>query len=427
MFPGGADPKDGQGAISSLPQNVSPDQRIQRWVDLVQQGAPVEQIHQAEMEVAQILQQQPFAIRQQLPFFQQLVKKLDATQAFQQFRLPGRDRVVVDKRDQHDQGKPAEAAKEAVKDAAKEKATKEAKEKSVKDAAGELRLHEGRLVRHKEKSYVNYLGERSDGQRHGGLDQEAASDRVERMFSAFERLVVARFEDGKKVAKESPDGKARFLAKTDGQWRDFFKGFLDRTVQKKALLADIRDFLFRGIVSKGTKGVFIGDINFASGRVEKFVRFSVLAEALAKLRALSPGDAVGRGMLEGMTGEELMYLALAVSRARDFAASMLPSQGKFMGGRAEAAAAEALGIPIDQHLRQKAKSMRGRKGGLFAGDLLGDDVPEDLPYRFIPWWQWGNLKQQGPRRWVTAVFYGSLLVMAIIGIAAVTLRLLSGV
>lgn len=424
MFPGSADPtKDAQAPLSQLSASLTPEQRIQRWIDLVQQGAPLDQIQQAEMQVAEAFKEAPFVLRQQLPFFQQLVRKLDATQAFQQFRLPGRERVVVDRRDQPEQGKPAKPAEEAAKDAAKGDAKKEAKEK-IREAAGELRLAEGRLVKQKERPYANYLGDRAEGGRTGGLEQQAAAERVERMLSAFERMVVARFEEGKKVAKESPDGKPKFLEKTTDQWRDFFKNFLDRTVQKKALLSDIREFLLRGIVAKGEKGIFIGDMQFASGRVEKFVRFSLLAEALAKLKAMAPGDAVSKGMLGSLTGEELMYLALAVSRARDMATSMLPQQGKFMGSRAEAAAAEALGIPLDQQAHQKARSLRGRKGGLFAGDLLGEHVPEELPSQFIPWWQWGNLKHHGPNRWVTAVFYGTLFILSLIGAGVLTARLL---
>lgn len=438
MFLGGAIPtKDAQNQVGSLSSDLSTQQRIQHWVDLVGKGAPIEEIHQAEMELAKALNQEPFAIREQIPFFQQIVRKLDATRAFQHFRLPGRDRVVEDKREQHEQGKPAESVKDAAKEisknvASKEAAKDEAKESMEKDKSGhskgEMRLQEGRLVKQKEKGYANYLADRSDVSRRGSeLNQDAASERVEKMLSAFERMVIARFEGGRKIAEDCLDGRAKFLAKSEGQWREFFKSFIDRTVQKKALLSDISEFLFRGFVSKGTKGVFIGDINFANGRIEKFVRFSIFAEALAKLKALVPGEAVAKGALGGLSGEDLMYLALAVSRARETMTSMMPAQGKFIGGRAEAAAAEALGIPIDMHLRQKAKGLRGSKGGLLKGRFLGDEEPDDLPYQFIPWWQWGNLKQQGPKRWITAVFYGTLFIMTIIGLVAMTVRLLGGI
>lgn len=418
--------KAGQGQVESVPQGLSIEQRVQRWVELMEQGAPAEQIQQAQTELDQAREQQPFVIRKQIPLFQQMVRKqLDARHAFQHFHLSG-GRVVEDRRDQRPPGAPADAAKESAKEGAKREAKEpKGKGKVAKEGAGGIKLHDGRLVRLKEKGYQNFLGDRSGSDRRV-LDQEVASERVERMISAFERMILARFEGGKKIAPESPDGKACFRAKTAGEWRDFFAAFTDRLVPKKALLADIREFLLRGLVAKGEKGIFIGDINFANGRIEKFVRFSILAEALARLRALVPGDAVAKGSLGSLVGEELMYLALAVSRARDAAASMLPTQGKFVGGRAEVAAAEALGISLDQHLQQKARGLRGRRSGLFGGDLLGEGEPGELPSQFIPWWQWGNLKQAGPRRWVTAAFYGTLLALSLIGIGALTVRLLGG-
>lgn len=109
-----------QGSQPPVTQPLSTEQRIQTWIELVEQNAPAEQIQKAEADVAEALQRQPFEIRQQLPFFQKMAKKaLGATRAFQQFRLPGRERVVVDRREQF-QGEPKEAAKDAAKQAAKD-------------------------------------------------------------------------------------------------------------------------------------------------------------------------------------------------------------------------------------------------------------------------------------------------------------------
>lgn len=412
-------PEDKQSVSSAL----STDQRIQNYFQLIEQGAPAAEIQAAELGIAEALKQQPFEIKQQLPFFQQLVKKLDASNAFQQFKLPGRDKVVVDRREEPSKGKPEEAAKKDIEKTVHDKKA-EAKEKS-KEAAAEMRLHEGKLVKHKERTWTNFLGDRNAAR--GGLEREAASKQVERLLSAFEQMVIERFENGKKIAQETEGGKPKFLEKTEAQWKQFFQAFLQRTVQKKILLSEIRDFLLRGLISKGNKGIVIGDINLNNGHIEKFVRFSILAEALAKLKAMVPGDAFGKGVLGQLTGEELMYLALAASRGREYAASMLPTHGKFVGGKAEAQAAEALGIPLDAHLRQKAKTLRGRRsGGLFSGDLLGEGKPEELPYQFIPWWHWGNLSGRGKLKWVTAVFYGSLLAISLIGIAMLTWRILGG-
>lgn len=427
-------PQDDKSSVSPAAQNVSVRDSLQKWMDLVHQGAPAEQIQQAEMQFQEVVKQHPFELAQQLPFFQNLVKKLDAVMAFQQFRLPGKDRVIDDRRDQF-QGEPAEkaaketakeAVKDAVKDAAKDAAKKEGG-KSAKEEASSLLMKDGKLVSAKDRAYANYLAARD--KLGGGAEQKAAAERVDQMLTAFEKMVVARFEQGRQVAHESADGKPHFLPKTEAEWKAFFKNFLDRTVQKKVLFDEIQDFLMRGVITRGEKGIFIGDMRLTDGRVEKFIRFSIFAEALAKLKAMLPGDAVRAEMLGKLTGEELMYLALAASRGRDFIASMLPTQGKFMGGQAEARAAEALGLPVDAQLAQKAKHLRARHGGGggFGGFFEKDAEPEELPYQFIPWWSWGNLARPGPTRWITRVFYGALLIMSIMGIVAVTLRILKGV
>jgi len=421
MFPGGTDQTKGGGSqVGASQSSLSLEQRLQRWMELRDAGAPFEQIQAAEIEVAEAIKKAPFEIASKLPFFQQMAKKLDASQAFQQFRLPGRELVVVDRREAREGGKPAKEGDSSAKEAGKK-----AQEGKAKRIFRELRLKDGRLVKLKDASSAKGPGDTRGAGASGGLEQQAATERVERMLSAFERMVVARFEEGRQVAKESPDGRPSFLAKSEGQWRDFFKAFLSRTVGKKALLSEIREFLFRGLVSKGAKGVVIGDLSFTSGRVEKFVRFSILAEALARLRSMVPGESLARGALAQLTGEELMYLALAAARAKEFAFSAQEAQGRFMGSRAEAEAAAALGIPLEHQLRQKARSLRGRKGS--GRGLTGDEgISEDLPYRFVPWWSWGNLARPGRLRWVTAVFYGSLLAMAILGIAMMTWRLLGG-
>ncbi len=408
--------------------SVHAEQSLQKWMDLVQRGASAEELQKAETELAEAMQKSPFEVAQRMPFFLKLVQKLEGNKAYQQFHLPGSDRVVVDRREQFE-GRPEQPADDAGKKAAEETARETAKEATREKGEElkkkpEMRMRQGKLV--KDKGRMASLAARGAGP---GADQGAATARVERMLSAFERMVIARFEKGAQVAKESADGKAHFAAKTEGQWKQFFKNFLSRTVKKRALLNDIRSFLMRGAVAKGGKGVAIGDMHFSSGRVEKFVRFSILAEALAKFAAMKPGEMMGKGALKDLTGEELMYLALAASRGREFATTKKPEQGRFMGGKAEALAAQKLGLTLDDQLREKARRMRqGKKGGSGAfGDLLGEHIyGEDAPTRFIPWWHWANITQfGGKRRWVSLVFYASLILVALMGIIAMTVRLIS--
>jgi hypothetical protein len=405
VFPGGRD--ESQAPLSSHLSTLSPEQSIQRWIELVRQGAPLEQIQEAEYEVAQHLRQQPFRIKKQIPHFLKQAKKLAASKAFREIRL--RDRVIQDRREQF-RGEPKKAAEEAVKEEAKR-------------AAAELQVKEGKLVQPRERPWVT--AER--GLAREGLEQRAATERFEKLLTAFEKMVLARFEKGKEIEKRCPEGKARFAGKTAKEWSQFFRSFLHRTVKRRALLSEIRDFLFRGLVTKGGKNIFIGDMRMASGRVEKFVRFSILAEALAKFRGMLPGDAFGKGLLGKLTGEELLYLALAATR-REYEFARQPEPGRFMGVRAEAEAARALGIPLDEQLRQKARHLRGRRGKGMFGALLEEEEgpPEEIPYRFVPWWHWGNLTRPGKFRWATVVFYGSLLAIALLGIALMTYRLLGG-
>jgi len=383
------------------------EQRIQNWVRLVEEGAPREEVERAEKEVAQALRTRPFEIKQRLPFFQKMAKALRGRQAFQQFRLTG-GRVVVDRRD-----KEADEGSRSAKEAPKGEKGGEAK--------GEHRLRDGKLVREKGRADIGRSFER------GGLEQRVATDRVDKMLTAFERMVLSRFEDGKQIAQQQKDGKPVFAEKSEAQWKAFFKSFLQRTIKKSAKLTDIRNFLLRGLVPKGSKAVFIGDMHLKSGRVEKFIRFSILAEIIAKLRGKKPGSTIGKGEL-GELGEELLYLALAASRKQRFAMSKKAAEGKFMGGRAEARAAKDLGLSLESQLREKARHLKGRKGrgGAFGGLFGKDGEPEELPHRFVPWWRWGNLGRPGKFKWFTVFFYAALLALAIMGVVLMSMRLMSG-
>jgi len=392
-------------------QQVSSEDRAARFttlINLIETHAPQEQIFQAQQAVAESIGGDQFQVIQMLPQFMQAAKKmLDAATVYEHFRLPGRERIVHDNREG---GKPEKA---------------EGKE-SARGGALELEIQDGKVVKQKEKSYENYLGDRM-GQS-VMVEHEEAGARIGRLLSAFEQMVVARFEGGREVATESADGKAKFLAKTEAQWKEFFSKFIDRIVAKKISAEDIREFLFRGVIPKGNKGIVISDMVLNDGRIEKFIRFSVIADALARLRAMTPGDVIGREKLAGMLGEEFLYLALAVARGKDMATSPLPAAGKFMLGSTEEKAAQELGIAIGGQQAGKGAHVRGRgRRSPFTG--LFDDregEPEDLPYQFIPWWHWSNLKRPTKSRWATIVFYISLLAISLMGIGVLTYRLLSG-
>lgn len=379
---------------------------------------------EAQQQVAAELQK-PLDSMQELPArLQSLQRAFENSLAMHQFRLPGTNQVVVDRREQPSHGKP-----DVAKDAAREMAQrhvddKKGKESAKKEVRDRFRLRDGKLIKEMGTRESDRLSDRNISR--GSLEREAASSRVDRMMNQFYKVLSARFNDGVQIARQSADGKLNLLEKTLAQWKSFFGNFSDRTVQKKVLLSEIREFLMRGLIPRGNKGVFIGDMQLISGRTEKFIRFSILADAFAKLKGMSPGDKFDAAILGELLSEELMFLALAASRGREFEASMLPAQGKFLGGRAESRAAEELGLPVAAHLRQKAKHLRGRRGGTLGKNWFGEEVPEEMPYRFVPWYQLGNLKSGGKLKWVTATFYGTLFILALVGILALTYRLIGG-
>ena len=384
-------------------------------LDMVESGAPKEQIQAMEQKIAQSAGLSKFALTRMLPHFvQAMAKNVNAATVYEHFNLPGRDRIVHDRRDAQEGG-----AKEAAKEGAKEAGVRP-------EIRAEMEIKEGRLIEAKDKEYKNYLADKME--RAGTPEKGTIREKVEQMLSKFERLILERFEKGRKVAHESADGKAKFLNKTEAEWKDFFAAFRARIIGKKISFEEIGEFLFRGMVMKGGKGVIISDMILRNGQVEKFIRFSVIADLLAKLQNMKPGDTFGKDLLRSM-GEDFMYLALAASRGKDMATSPLPAEGKFLSGKAEELAAKELGLALPGQAGQKeaGRRMRARKG-LF-GMILEEDKerePDETPYQFVPWWHWGRLKRPGRPRWVTVTFYLALLAVSLMGIAVITYQLFSG-
>jgi hypothetical protein len=271
-----------------------------------------------------------------------------------------------------------------------------------------MRLRGGKLLGEKGKKYVNYLNVEARMRRLAQAQKPEVKAQIDELLSKFEKMLVDVFEEGKQLAKKSKDGKPAFLKKTDSQWKKFFSRFTGRMLKKKVPTKNIQGFLFRGMVPKGAKGLVISDMTLASGRVERFIRFSILAEAMAKLSKLLPGDAFGKEML---TGEELYYLALASARGREYATVPKPTPGRFMGGVAEEKAEQRLGLT------------RGKKLGAF-GWGKEKEPHEETPYQFIPWWHWDNVKRPGKFKMITVAFYLALGLTVVIGILAITQYLL---
>lgn len=394
--------------ISNSLANV--EQGLDQWLNAVSKTSP----EKAQTQLEGLLKQ-AFQLKEATPFFQTLAQKLDSTLAYQQFRLPGKDIVVSDRREAF-LGKPAEKT-EGQGSTQENQKTEAPQEKDRPHTDGETKH-----VKHREKHDVHRANERTGVTANAG--RESTASNMERLLSSFEKLLVERFENGREVAHEAKDGKKTFQEKTEGQWKDFFKAFLHRTEAKKLSLSDIKEFLLRGIVNKGEKGVVISDLTLQNGKVEKFARFAVLANMLAKLKGLNPGDVFGKNAFGGTLSEELLILALKATQGADQAVNPKATQGKFLDGKNEAAIQESLGMPVSSHLDKKGLLKKTR--GLGVKDLLGDEpFAEDVPYQFIPWWHWGNLKRPGKFKTVTVVFYGTLFILALIGIILLSYRVIS--
>lgn len=299
-----------------------------------------------------------------LPHYINSIEKRIGT-GYRTFKLPGTNYVV---RDQREEGaRKGEAFK--------------------KDPGYEMK--DGQLAKAKEKSYVNYLGDRQvlqpDEAR--GLARE-----ISRLLSEFEKLLIDRFEKGKILEQETADGKPNFGAKSAEQWRSFFSKFLGRTVWRDADLKMLKEFIFRGLIDlkrgDGKYAVLIGDMELSNGQIEKFARLRVLSDLLEMLANARPGSSIEEDLIrKGIGKDELKYLALAhkhtdhgIKTAKD------TTKGMFGELRTEEEVASRLGI-----------SRRKKGGGAYGGPIKwGDKDSEEEKHGFVPWGFWEREKRGRP-------------------------------
>lgn len=409
---------ESSGGGGSIRRPVDSDQYMRSLEKLEDDSASREDVQKAERGLASALKVRPFIIQQRLPFFQRIAKALRGRNAFQEFRLTD-GKVVVDKRDKDADTAKQQVTKEAAKDMKEAQSAKASESrKEAEEARRGGRMRHGKFVKDKGR-----LGQSRNVQsQRGSLEQQTASDRVGKLLSKFERMILQRFEEGRQIAHQSKDGKPVFSEKSEAQWSQFFKQFMGRTVKKKVSFSMIQNFLMRGLISKGGKGVFIGDMHLKNGQVEKFIRLSIFASIMARLKGMKPGQLVEKGVFAEMSSEELAYLALASAKRKLFNTSDKATEGKFMGARAEGRAARELGLTLEAQLQEKAKKLRGRRGRGFGGLFDRDPEPEDLPYRFVPWWHWGTLSRPGKFKWFTLFFYAAILTLAIMGVILISMK-----
>ncbi len=387
---------------------------VRQLTQLIESNAPREQIEQLEHQIIESAGRDNFqALQLMLPRFLQVARNLATSTMYENFRLPGRDRVVHDRRDE---GKLGD----------KKDSSKDPHNIADKKTSAAMELRDGQLTEAKERTYRNYFGDRLINTPLTE-QQRISEERSEALLSKFEKMILSRFEGGQKIVKDSPEGRAILAEKTEAQWKSFFQSFMERITARRTSLEEISKFLFRGLVIKSGKGIVISDMTLKNGHVEKFIRFGALSELLAQLAKLKPGERFSAEKLSGMDSD-LLYLALAASKTSMLKTSPLPTAGKFMSGKAEGEAARELGIipPASNAASGKNDQVHAKSGKRGLAGFLKDGReggPEDIPYRFVPWWHWGNLTRPAPFRWTTTVFYAALVIITLIGIGVLTYRL----
>lgn len=341
---------------------------------------------------------------------QRTLAKLDATQVYQTFKLPGRDVIVRDRRQAEGEAKT------------KEKSDSIAAES--KQSLEELLLQKGKLIKPKEQTYENYLGDVS--KQLPLSEQKVAAGRLQQFFSRFEETLLKRFERGAKMEQPIQNGECSFLQKTAVQWRNFFGRFVARTVKRYIGMEQIQEWIYRGLVQRQARATVISDWTLTNGQLEKFVRYRLPGEAqnfAQMLAALQPGSKLSKEELKRFLSGELEYLAIKAAQ-EEAAFVQAPLKGKFLTtAQAEEKVASDLGLQLGAQLREKEKVLRDlggrrRRGG--GGGLFGETSEEEsqVPETpFIPWWQFGPLRKgRGPARWFVAVFYLVLISLVVVGI-----------
>lgn len=322
-----------------------------------------------------------FGLKSDIPkFLSSVQKRLDSSWVYQNFRLPGTQYVVRDLR-----GQALGYSKEMEKELSYE-------------------LREGRMEKSKKKSYVNYLGDRSN------LQQEAEQrlqEEVNRLLSNFEKLLIERFENDKTIEQKSDDGKPHYREKTREDWKNFFDKLLGRTEWRESELKAIKEFIYRGIISlkegDGIYSMLIGDILMEDGSFEKFSRMKVYSEIAEKIGDAKPGKSFEEAFIkEALKKESFRYLALAHKhKRRPMLVSRETTKGMFGELKAEDEAARKLGIS------------RKATGNEFDGPIKWGKKGGDADASFVPWNY--NKKKKGNKLIWTIVSISIAILLLVIG------------
>ena len=273
---------------------------------------------------------------------QHRLQKIDAAQVYQTFKLAGSDYVV------HDNREKAKGEKGPAKQDPRKTIAEEAKTPLEELAA------RGELVEPQKGKHPNYFADPASKMK--APEQQAAMERLVRLFTRFENALLRRFEGGEPMARPAEEGRFSFLKKTAEAWRDFFAHFAKRTVKRRVPVEQVQEWTFRGLVKKEAKATVISDLVLANGQLEKFVRFKLAqgAAALAeRLALLDPGARLSPEELKQQSAKELEYLAIKSAEA-EAVFVQAPTKGKFLGtAQMEEKVASDLGLQLGEQLKEK--------------------------------------------------------------------------
>lgn len=135
--------------------------------------------------------------------------------------------------------------------------------------------------------------------------------------SKFEQM-LQKVLAGNKVVPSLPEGvRARFAAKTEGEWKAFFQNAMDQgSAQAKAQgkLANMIEALFRGLYNKGNQTMMVADFAFTTGGKVAENKFSQMPlvdnKLLEALKKLAPGEVLSQDLLKQL-GQEFDFIQLA--------------------------------------------------------------------------------------------------------------------
>lgn len=390
-------------------------------------------------ESRQTQQRQPDQFRQTTTREQvarALSQRIEQAQAMASLilRLPGRGRVIEDRRDlpehhssEHDDARAHQTRDERANDAReKSEHDKRATERDPHALAGEQAANPRRGVeRTMNPATAQILAELALAEAQATEGGAATGGRAhDGELTSFERAIVERFEKGLAQAHSNGDGAAKLAPKDASQWKNFFAQFLTRTEKRQIPMDAIADaLLFRGLLQKkGADGVgiFIGDVQLTSGALEKFARFEVsLQRIMQYVQHLAPGATVDKQIIAQVIASELLeYFAIAPDSAgRAFAGGMLDQGGIFLSRRVESDLANTLGIPQRQSTTQDipestAHARRGFKGiggGLDPDSDASQEDPLDMWRRFLPWRRIDREERFGRRRWFVTITWLTII------------------